>query len=442
MANLRFAPDFRIEINGKLVPALLRASASSVNLQTGFEGSDRVDLTLVNDGLRWLDHELLKLDNSLALYMGYAPDPLEKMFAGEIVAQSPTFPSGGPPMLKVSAQDRRQHLQDRRPTRWFAVPIRNFGNTPIPDPVIAGVVAMEHRLIPVFDPIGAVFSVLIGGAEVFLARSDAKMMQKIIRKQLSESNLDFLKRVSHENGWEVLIDHSGPQGGWQLRFLSLVEHLTPDLTLKYGQSLIDFTPRITKVGQIASVSVKIWVPSIKMEFTITASWDWDRNSLNVNVSPGFGLRGKDQGTPEASENQAGRDALQKGLDTFSVEQPFGSQSQQKDGSGSQVMLVDEPVSPVTAPRVLLGKLLPRLNQRLTGSGSTVGDPRIRAGTVLRLEGLGEQFGGLYRVTSATHSIDSGGYRTSFEVRKEIWFGSIPALEQGAAKLSIQGQRVF
>jgi phage protein D len=443
MANLRFAPDFRIEINGRPVPAVLRASASSVSLQIGFDGSDRVELALVNEGLRWLDHELLALDNSLALYMGYAPDPLEKMFVGEIVGQSPTFPSGGSPMLTVSAQDSRQHLQDRRPVRWFAVPVPNFGNTPIPDPAAAGLVALEHRLIPIFDPIGAALSVLIGGVQVFLARKDPKMMQRIIRKQMSESNLDFLKRISQENGWEVFIDHSGPRGGWQLRFFSLAEHLAPDVTLKYGQSLIDFTPRITKVGQIASVSVKIWVPSIKTEFTITASWDWDRNSLNVNVSPGFGLRGKDQSTPEALEDQGAKSQLQQELETFSVEKPFGSSKSEKESrSGSQVMLVGEPVSPESAPRVILGKLLSRLNQRLTGSGSTIGDPRIRAGTVLRLEGLGQQFGGLYRVTSATHSMDSGGYRTSFDVRKEVWFGSIPALEQGAPKLSLQGQRIF
>src|SRR5512135_1907780 len=131
MTNLHYAPDFRIEINGKPVPSLWRASTSSVSLQTGFEGSDRVELALVNDGLRWLDHELLALDNSISLYMGFTPDPLEKMFAGEIVGQSPTFPSGGSPILTISAQDRRQHLQDRKPVRWFAVPVPYFGNTPI-----------------------------------------------------------------------------------------------------------------------------------------------------------------------------------------------------------------------------------------------------------------------------------------------------------------------
>jgi hypothetical protein len=39
--------------------------------------------------------------------------------------------------------------------------------------------------------------------------------------------------------------------------------------------------------------------------------------------------------------------------------------------------------------------------------------------VIRLEGLGPDFSGDYRVSSATHSIDSGGYKTQFSVFKEI-----------------------
>jgi hypothetical protein len=84
--------------------------------------------------------------------------------------------------------------------------------------------------------------------------------------------------------------------------------------------------------------------------------------------------------------------------------------------------------------VLVSELIPRLNERLTASGSTVGDPRIVAGAVLRIEGVGEQFGGLYRVTSATHTLDTGGFTTRFDARKEIWFGSIPLAEQGAVRV--------
>jgi hypothetical protein len=39
--------------------------------------------------------------------------------------------------------------------------------------------------------------------------------------------------------------------------------------------------------------------------------------------------------------------------------------------------------------------------------------------MVRIEGLGPDFSGDYRITSATHSIDTGGYRTSFEARREI-----------------------
>ena len=40
----------------------------------------------------------------------------------------------------------------------------------------------------------------------------------------------------------------------------------------------------------------------------------------------------------------------------------------------------------------------------------MGDPRIRAGAVIRLEGVGPDFRGNSRVKSATHTLDTGGYR--------------------------------
>ena len=59
--------------------------------------------------------------------------------------------------------------------------------------------------------------------------------------------------------------------------------------------------------------------------------------------------------------------------------------------------------------------------------------------MLRLEGVGQEFGGLYRITSATHTLDGSGFRTGFEVRKEIWFGSIPLPQQGATRITVQQQ---
>ena len=405
VARLRYAPDFRVAIGGAPVPAALRASLSSVTFQSGLEGADRVELTLVNEKLRWLDHPLLALDQQVALSAGYAPDPLKQIFVGEVVSSSATFPSTGVPTLVVAAQDRRQRLQQGTKVRWFARNVTCQGNFPIPDMAVAGIVSLENRLIPIFDPVSAALGILLGAADEAIAMGDPNKMQQIIRKQQGESDYDFLRRICRENVWEMIVDHSGPLGGQRLSFTSPLSHLEPDVTLQYGRSLIEFTPRITNVGQIAAVSTKIWKPDIKMEFTVTVSWDWDRNSLNLSISPGFGMsaQGADDG-----------------------------------GSGDRLMLVDEPVNQHSAPRVMLAKLLTKLNQRLTCSGSTIGNPQITAGSVVRIEKVGEQFGGLYRVTSANHSFDSGGYRTNFEARKEIWFGSIPMVEQGAVRVSVPG----
>ena len=61
--------------------------------------------------------------------------------------------------------------------------------------------------------------------------------------------------------------------------------------------------------------------------------------------------------------------------------------------------------------------------------------------MIDLDGLGDQFGGLYRITSCTHTIDGGGYRTSFEARKEVWFGSIPRPKGVGGLVRLQGQRL-
>ena len=411
MSNLRFIPEFRVSINDNdtSVPAALRASISSVSYQTSLEGADRVELSLANEGLRWLDHPLFALDNKLTLFLGYAPDPLDQVFVGQIVGQEASFPSGGMPTLTVVAQDRRNQLQNGNKARWFAIPVPTMGNFPIPDLAVASLISAENQLIPIFDPIGAALSVLLSGADILALVKDKDnpdLRQKLIRHQMGESDFDFLKRLARENGWEMLIDHSGPNGGYKLQFFSPEDHLTPDVTLKYGQSLVEFRPRISTVGQIAAVSVTIWQSDIKMDFTITASWDWDRQALDLSISPGFGLPG--------SQAKA------------SATPPSDSSS-----TAPTMTLVEEPANVATAPRIILGKLIPQLNRRLTGSGTTIGDTRIRAGTVLRIESVGQSLGGLYRVTSATHALDTSGYHTNFEVCKEIWFGSIPAHEQGA-----------
>jgi phage protein D len=55
---------------------------------------------------------------------------------------------------------------------------------------------------------------------------------------------------------------------------------------------------------------------------------------------------------------------------------------------------------------------------ITGSGSTVGVPDLRAGSAILVEGVGKRFSGRYFVTSTTHKIDDSGYTTRFTGRRE------------------------
>jgi hypothetical protein len=397
----KYAPAFQLTINGGPLPGALQASIISVNYQDGMEGADRVEVTFANPNLQWLDHPLLQVDNGFKLAIGYAPDPLEEVFVGEITGVEPTFPASGMPTIKVVAQDFLQRLTHGKVDRAFyvALPIDNL---PLPDIAVTAIVAGSNLLIPVPDPVGGALSIIMTLATYVNVPG---LMQKGVRRQESESDFDFLSKVSKQNGWEMFIDHTLEPRGYMLRFQFLLQDYSPSLTLTRGESLMEFTPRLTTVGDIFGVSARIWISPIKMEFVVVVGWDFDRATINLSVYPGIGNLA----------DLLGKDAAK----TISI----------------------KPTSFPTTLQSVIGELLPRLNNRVTASGSTIGDPSIKAARVINIQGVGDQFGGLWRITQATHSFDSGGYRTNFQARKEVWFGSIPLPKSPSGLVRVQGQRV-
>jgi len=395
---MRLAPEFAIGIGGDAIPAALRGAITSVSYTDGMEGADRVEVSIANPSLQWLDHPMLQVDNAFRLSIGYAPGPLEEVFVGEITGIEPSFPGSGIPTIRLTAQDALQRLQHGTKDRSFRIKIPSVGNFPLPDPAVAALVSGTNLLVPDLDPIGGALSTLIS-LSTFLAFP--QFAQMAVRKQSGMNDFQFLTEVAKDNGWQMYIDHTAEPRGSVLKFQFLVQDYAPSLTLRWGASLMEFTPRLTTVGEIDGVSARVWVDSLKMEFVITVNWDFDRASFNLSIVPGAGELG---------------DLLAPGKTT-----------------------TIKPASYATAPRKILTELLPKLNNRLTGSGSTVGDPRIKASRVVNLEGLGQQFSGLYRITSSTHTLDSGGYKTSFQARKEVWFGSIPAPKGGGGLVRVQGR---
>src|SRR4051812_19125801 len=142
-----YAPEFLIRLDGQPLPTALKAAISSVTYEDGMKGADRVELTVANPSLRWLDHPLLSVDTPFSLSIGYAPDPLEEVFVGEITGVEPTFPSGGMPTIRITAQDFLNRLTHGTKDRAFKLSTP-LGNFPLPDAAVVSIVSAVDLLIP------------------------------------------------------------------------------------------------------------------------------------------------------------------------------------------------------------------------------------------------------------------------------------------------------
>ena len=388
----QYAPEFKISVNGQELPAAVRSSITSVNYQDGMNAADRVEIGLANTDLRWLQSHIrglgfqplptavrlgalgsasvgaegtFDIDNKLSLSLGYAPDPLEEVFKGEVTGLEASFPNGSMPSMTLVAHD---YLH--RTTKGSYA--RGFG--PLHDALVAMILSAENLLIPLIDPAILSVSAAMTAINVIFKGTGTK--------QKSQSDFQLLQEIASNYDADFWVE------GDTLHLVRFVpKEYSPRLTLTWGESLLDFSPKITTVGQVAGVSMKFTLRELPLSFLVTAVWDFDRESLNINVLPG--------------EAAAGAKAV----------------------SGPAFTIIDRPIaSPAdiaSSALIIVRELRTKLNNRLTGNGSAVGDPRIRAGAVIELQELGPDFSGNYRVTSATHTIDSGGYRTQFNVRKEI-----------------------
>jgi len=387
-----YAPDFRVLVNGQELPAAVRATVSSVRYEDGLDAADRVEINLANPDLRWLQRHIkgfgfspptgidvgpvrmaeaapegtFDIDNQLRLLIGYAPDPLDEVFKGDVTGVQVTFPNGGMPTLTMVAHDYLQRLSRGSVARGFG---------PLQDALVAAILGAENLLIPLIDPALVAAGAALTAINVIFNGTGTKQGAP----GSGQTDLQLLQQIAAKYDANYWVD------GDVIYLSRFLKELEPRLTLTWGQSLLDFSPKVSTVGQVAAVAMKFTLRVIPLDFLVTVFWDFDRESVGISVVPGA----------------AGSGAL----------------------SGPALTIIDQPIaSPadiVGSALVIYSKLRDKLNARLTGSGSAIGDPRIRAGAMIRLDGLGPDFSGNYRVSNATHSIDDGGYKTTFQVFKEI-----------------------
>lgn len=363
----QYAPDFKIKIKGQLLPPALRAAVMSVRFENAAKEMDRVEVQIFDPKLQWLENPLFKTYRELSLAIGYAGN-LKEVFVGEITGKQASF-SGGASTITIEASDRGHRLMG-------GTKERSFGS--LPDTAIIAFVAIENGLIP---------SVNVGSAAALAAL--AILLGKP-RFQQNKSDYEFLKEMAVASGVQFQVEN-------RTLYLKAFSDIAPAVNLTWGRDLVDFSPRFSVVGQVDAVAVKIWLREMKLSFVITVGWDFKSNRFKLKVVPGAAAK-DDEGNTGGKEGD-------------------------EAGSGATLKFVDQPIKdPTDVAKVLIkafSELKSKLNSRLTGSGTAVGNPDLRAGMVMRLDGIGAAFSGNYRLNSTTHELDSSGYKTNFNLYREV-----------------------
>ncbi|WP_224245082.1 VgrG-related protein [Hyalangium gracile] len=187
--------------------------------------------------------------------------------------------------------------------------------------------------------------------------------------QNNQSDLAFLHLLARESGCELSIN------GKKLHFRHRESSASSTLTLALDSGLLEFTPRISAASLVSSVEV----------------------------------RGMDVTQAKEVVGMAKANSLGKSVGTLSSDKLYGSQVR---------VITHQAVSQKSEADAFAQAELERLfSSAVTGSGSCFGTPGVQAGEVVRIEGVGKRFSGLYQVTSATHAFSrKGGYRTNFSVQ--------------------------
>lgn len=192
--------------------------------------------------------------------------------------------------------------------------------------------------------------------------------------QHNQSDMDFLQERARRIAYEVVVEDK------TLHFRPRQNAAKNALTLR-SLDLIEFYLRSTVLNQLSQVEVRGW--DLKEKSAIIGKADKGEIATTMDGST----------TGPAAADRAFGKAV-----SASVDRPVFSQAE--------------------ADQIALGGINEMALAYITGEGVSIGRTDLRAGTVIRIEGLGKRNSGLYYVTSTTHTYTPArGYRTRFSVRR-------------------------
>ena len=184
-------------------------------------------------------------------------------------------------------------------------------------------------------------------------------------QQTNETDWDFIWRLGDRIGFELLINDRKATFGEP-------DSAGAPIELLWGESLLSFTPRLTAVQQVEEVTVLAYDPKTKRQIQGRAA----SPTLLAEI-----------GVPR--KRIAGAFAAAK------------------------IHVATEPVKSQEAANKMAKALLDRAsNAFVSADGLAFGNPDIKAGCRVKVNGIGTKFGGTYRVASSTHLLGRT-YQTKF-----------------------------
>lgn len=193
--------------------------------------------------------------------------------------------------------------------------------------------------------------------------------------QANQTDLNFLRERAGRIQYEVVVEDK------KLFFRPVANAQGGVLTLAMDNDLLEFYPRLSSAGQVSEVTVRGWSPKDKKELV------------------GQAKAGDEVSTMGGQESGA---AL--------VESAFGAAVE---------LLSARPVATqAEADQLAKARLNHRVLELVCGEGSCWGRTDLRAGKVIKLDGVGQRFSGQYYVAAAVHHYSpQRGYQTHFTVRR-------------------------
>lgn len=190
--------------------------------------------------------------------------------------------------------------------------------------------------------------------------------------QDNQTDLDFLQDHARRLGFEVFVND-------KTLYFREPKGERGDIILSWGEALRSFRPRMTLTHQVDEVIVRGW------------------NFVKKEKVVGQASRGK-----TSTRIGAGDDGGALATKAFSSE--------------ARQVIVRRPVNEQAEADRLAQAILDEINSEFVeAEGNALGTPKLLAGTLIKVENLGQRFSGDYMVTSAVHNYQQGSYRVNFRV---------------------------